>query len=149
MGLMAGMGVRALSGRRRAWAVKPPYNYTQVSSRNSWPFMMIGIGAVAVLSLPAIYFEGVGNEEMRQLWWNLPFIWLPLPFIALSFFWWPAKLAPRWYREWVARGGTRDVMPWTEEEIRAIRQEPPGRRRERTLKDIEKSRELVSGEDRP
>lgn len=143
---IAAPGIRALTGRRRAWTVKPPYNFTQVSSRNTWPFMMTWVGVGGLLSLPAIYFEAVGDEAMRQLWWDLPFIWIPLPFIMLSFVWWPAKLAPRWYRTWAERGGRRDVMPWTDAEIADVQALPEGRRKANIMKDIDLCRGLTAAE---
>ncbi|GHC99264.1 hypothetical protein [Zhihengliuella salsuginis] len=139
-------GFRALTGARRAWTVKPPFNITQLSPRNTWPFMLVCVAAALLLSTPATYFEAVGDEAMRQLWWNLPFIWIPLPFIMLSFVWWPAKLAPRWYREWVERGGRRDVMPWTDAEIADVQALPEGRRKNKIMKDIDLCRGLTAAE---
>ncbi len=139
-------GLRALSGVRRSWVVKPPYNASQIASRNTWPFTMAGLGGALVMSLPATVFEFFGREDLRQLWWNLPFIWLAMLVIAVSCFWWPTRLAPRWYRRWAARGGTRDVMPWTEEEIAAIRARPEGRRRRGLLRDVQRCRELTAAQ---
>ena len=141
---MAIPGVRALTGKRRAWTVKPPYNFNQVSSRNTWPFMMTWVGVAGLLSLPATYFEAIGDEAMRQRWWDLPFIWIPVPFILLAYIWWPAKLAPRWYREWVERGGQRFVMPWSDDEIAAVRELPEGRGRMKMLEDIDRCRQLTA-----
>ncbi|GAB3753093.1 hypothetical protein GCM10027591_01370 [Zhihengliuella somnathii] len=133
-------GIRALRGHRRLWVVKPPYLPTQISERNTWPFMLICAGLAILFMIPSIYFELMGDERMRQLWWKLPFVWIPGAGVILSFFWWPGFLAPRWYRQWLKRGGKRVVMPWSQDEIDAVEAEPEGKPRAGKLKDIEKCR---------
>lgn len=133
-------GIRALRGHRRVWVVKQPYLPTQISERNTWPFMLVCAGVAVVLMTPAIYFEVIGDEAMRQRWWDLPIVWIPMAGVVLSFFWWPSFLAPRWYRAWVKRGGRRAVMPWSEDEISALEAMAEGKARAGQLKDVEKCR---------
>lgn len=126
---------RQLNGRHRRWVVAPPIPF-QVSSRNTWPFMLIGFGLFWVMLAVATVFEALGHEAGRQFIWSWP-AYLPLALVALSFVTWPLALTPRWYQRWARDPQFPNVSPWPlEEAARALADAPDQRTRQRLVGDI-------------
>jgi hypothetical protein len=129
------IGWRALDGTYRRWTIAPPIPF-QISSRNTWPFVLLSAGITIAVALPTIVFEVIGWEDARQFVWAGP-VWIPLAGLILSVFYWPVTLAPRWYREWVRHPHYPDVSPWSPDEVEAVLAMPESRKRNGMLKDME------------
>lgn len=125
---------RALNGRYRRWTVAPPIPF-QISSRNTWPFMLACFGLAIVVVLPTIWFEVIGWEDARQFMWAGPF-WIPWAGVVLSFVYWPLALTPAWYRRWVRDEAYPEVPPWRPEEVTAVLALPAGKKRDAMVKDM-------------
>lgn len=140
-GLLLYVAWRCLNGDSRTWAVLPPIPF-QVSTHNTWPFMLLMAGIALLTALPSVVFEAAGMEEARQATWNVFLI--PVLLVALSLFWWPLAWTPRWFRNWAHRNTTSPgTTPWTLEEIEEVKAAPRSKRRNRAIKDIAR----VAGEE--
>jgi hypothetical protein len=126
---------RMLNGRYRRWTIAPSIPF-QISTRNTWPFMLLCFGLAIVVVLPTIWFEIIGWEDARQFMWAVPF-WIPWVGVILSFVYWPVVLAPKWYRDWVRHPDYPDVSPWRPEEVTSVLEMEPGPAQTRQLKDME------------
>jgi hypothetical protein len=125
---------RSLNGSRRRWTMAPSIPL-QISSRNTWPFMLLCFGLAIVVVLPTIWFELIGWEDARQFMWAGPF-WIPWAGVILSLFYWPVPLAPRWYRDWARHPLSPDVPPWSPEEVKAVLSMPESKKRNSMVVDI-------------
>ncbi|MGA4670701.1 hypothetical protein ACPCG0_13055 [Propionibacteriaceae bacterium Y1923] len=123
---------RRLNGTVRAWTVSPPMP-TQISGRNTWPFMVFCF-SLAMLVVVLVYpVELAGWEQGRRFIWSFLF-WVPMAGVVLSFFHWPLVLTPRWYKNWARRP---EQPPWSNEEVvHVLRDMPPGKKRDRMIKDM-------------
>ncbi|SEB37099.1 hypothetical protein SAMN04489806_0231 [Paramicrobacterium humi] len=141
--LLVGLGypaIRALRGDWRSWVLAPrviTLPITWLSSRHTWPYMLLCPAVAIVFALPTIYFEAAGDEALRQLWWRLPLFWGPWLLTVVSLVWWPRFATPRWNREWEKRRETDPMaIPFTDEEIESITRMPQGKRRRRLERNV-------------
>jgi hypothetical protein len=126
---------RQLNGKHRRWVAAPPIPF-QISSRNTWPFMLIGFAGFWVMMAVATVFEALGNEDGRQFIWSWP-AFIPLACVILSFFTWPVALTPGWYQRWARDPAAPNVSPWPlEEAAQALADAPDQRARQRLVRDI-------------
>jgi hypothetical protein len=126
---------RMLNGRSRRWTVAPSIPF-QISSRNTWPFMLLCFGLAIVIVLPTIWFELIGWEDARQFMWAGPF-WIPWVGVILSFFFWPVALTPGWYKRWVRDEAYPNASPWRPDEVEAVLAMPEGKKRNSMVKDMD------------
>ncbi len=105
-------GWKAWSGRKRAWAARPPAALI-FTSRNVLP-LQIGVGGMSmVLGIPALTSTFMGAERSEDVWfWTMLVVF---PLIMYTHFWWPDFALPRWYKDWLRRGG--QTMSETGEEL--------------------------------
>lgn len=104
------------TGRYRGFALAPKV-YIQFSERNTWPLTLFLMGVFLVVMLAGTLVPALNAEDTPVLW---ALFWVILAIVGIlvvaSFFTWPRFLAPRWYRDWVDRGGTRDTDVYSPEE---------------------------------
>lgn len=110
----------AYSGRYRNFARQLPV-FQAVSRRNVWPFTSGALGAFFLTALcrRALDVTADGTPVL----WGVFRVLLGLfgGLVVVSLFTWPRFLSPRWYRDWLDRGGTRDTSVFSPEEHRAGR----------------------------
>ncbi|MEE1621832.1 hypothetical protein ACQ3I4_09575 [Zafaria sp. Z1313] len=152
LALIAGLALpalKALGGTWRSWVLAPgvvnlPMTWFQ--TRHKWPYMLLCMAVALTLMLPTIYFEAARDEHMRQLWWTLPFFWVPWLLTVVSFFYWPLWATPRWNRAWEARRRHEArAIPFTDAEVAAVEAMPEGRGKRRLERNIAASRRYAAG----
>lgn len=104
------------AGRYRGFAQQPPPVTHMFSSRNLWPFTAGAAGMVMVVILGGTFFNisAAGTPVLWALFWGLIILFGLLAMVSLVT--WPRFLAPRWYRDWLDRGGTQQTSVYSPEE---------------------------------
>ncbi|POH58053.1 hypothetical protein [Arthrobacter glacialis] len=133
----------ALRGDWRSWTVARPVTRAEwLRTTSYFPFTLLLAGLTLVTLMPSLVFEALDWEHARRFIWAILF-WIPMVPLMVSLVWWPPFWGPLWYRRWRAAGGSRSVLPWTAEDIAAAAALPEGRRKARTLRNIETSKGFV------